>query len=187
MNHSPVSIQTTIHAEHRGERDTRLHGRRLVLARIVWGVVAVFELGMFVVSLLGYITQLQVICTSSCANQQLSAAAVKELQHLGFSQGDYVAFNLAFMLISALLSYAIAALLVWRRSNDWMALLVSLMLLGIGPTSRITNTLLLSRWFGPALASSVLNFSIQISFTSSSSPSPSSPMDDSYLVGHAGL
>ena len=46
-----------------------------------------------------------------------------------------------------------------------MALLVSLMLLGIGPTSRITNTLLLSRWFGPALASSVLNFSIQISFT----------------------
>jgi hypothetical protein len=165
MNHSSVSIQATIHAEQRGERDTRLHGRRLVLARVFWIVIAIFELGMFAVSLPGFVTQLQTPCTSSCAGWQLSVDAVKQLQYLGFSLGNYVAFYLAFMLISALLSYVIAALLVWRRSNDWMALLVSLMLLGFGPTSNITNTVLLSRWFGPALASSVFNFSNQISIT----------------------
>ncbi len=56
-------------------------------------------------------------------------------------------------------------MLVWRRSNDWMALLVSLMLLGFGPMSSIINMVLLSRWFGPALASSIVNFTSQINVT----------------------
>src|SRR2546429_1966054 len=79
MNHSSVSIQATIHAEQRGERDTRLHGRRLVLARVFWIVIAIFELGMFAVSLPGFVTQLQTPCTSSCAGWQLSVDAVKQL------------------------------------------------------------------------------------------------------------
>ncbi len=165
MSHSSVSIQTTKLVEQRGKRDTRLQGRRLVLAWVFWIVIAFFELGLFVVSLPGFVTQIQTPCTSSCAYWQLSVDAVKQLQQLGFSLGNYVVFNLAFILISALLSAAIAALLVWRRSNDWMALLVSLMLLGFGPMSSIINMVLLSRWFGPALASSIVNFTSQINVT----------------------
>ena len=44
MNHSFLSVETTIREEQRGERNTRLHGRRLVLARVLWVVIAVFEL-----------------------------------------------------------------------------------------------------------------------------------------------
>jgi hypothetical protein len=61
-------------------------------------------------------------------------------------------------------SFALAAFLVRRKSNDWMALLVSLMLVGIGPLN-ITNTVLLTRWVGPALASDILSLSNQVNLS----------------------
>src|SRR5260370_6349472 len=155
-------MQTTTREEHRGERDMRLHGRRLTLARVVWGGLATFELGMFVGSLRGFVAQLQIVCTSSCMNQQLSADAVRTLQHAGLSLGDYVAFTLAVTLISALVSYAVASLLVWRRSSDWMALLVSLMLLAFGP-GNVTNAVLLIPCFCPPLPLISLSLSNQSS------------------------
>src|SRR5258708_6000202 len=158
MNHRSISMQTTISDQQRGERDTRLHGRRLFLARVLWGVIAIFELGVFVDGLFGNVPQLQIICTSSCTSQQLSAAGVSTLQHIGPSLGDYVAFSLAVIIISTLLSYGIAALLVWRRSDDWMALLVSLMLMSFGP-STITDGVRFIPWFGPALAAHISSLS----------------------------
>src|ERR1700738_3439889 len=109
VNHSSLPMQATISEKQRGERDTRLHGRRLVFARVLWGVIAIFELAALLDSLTGTVTQLQVLCTSSCTIQQLSAAAVSTLQHDGLSLGDYIAFYLAVILISTLLCYAIAA------------------------------------------------------------------------------
>ena len=151
MNHTSTSMQTTIRGEQRGESNTRLHGRRLILAWVLWGVIALFELAALVYSLTGAVMQLQVLCTSSCAIQQLSADAVKTLQHAGLSLGDYIAFYLTVILISTLLCYAIAAILLWRRKDDWMALLVSLMLMSFGPGS-ISNGVRFSQWFGPAVA-----------------------------------
>jgi hypothetical protein len=162
MNHSSLWMSAATREEQRGEGETRLQGRRLILARFVWAVLAIFELGMFAISLPGYIAQLQTPCTSACINPQLSVEAVQTLQHAGLSPTYYVAFNLAVILISTLISYVIAAFLVWRRSNDWMALLVSLLLLSFGP-SGITNAVLLSQWFSPALASVVSSISSQSS------------------------
>jgi hypothetical protein len=164
MNHSPVSIQASIQAEQRGESDTRLYGRQLVLARVFWGIMAIFELAAFVDSLSSTVSQLQVLCTSSCTNLQLSAAAVKALEHVGLSLGDYIAFSLAVLLISTLLCYTIAALLLWRRSDDWMALLVSLMLMSFGP-GILSNGVRFSQWFGPAAAGHVSSLFDQINLT----------------------
>ncbi|HEY6284801.1 MAG TPA: hypothetical protein VIX20_04000 [Ktedonobacteraceae bacterium] len=151
MNHPSTSMQTTIRGEQRGESNTGLQGRRLILAWVFWGVIAFLELAALVYSLTGAVMQLQVLCTSSCAIQQLSADAVKTLQHAGLSLGDYIAFYIAVILISTLLCYTIAAVLLWRRKDDWMALLVSLMLMSFGPGS-ISNGVRFSQWFGPAVA-----------------------------------
>ena len=151
MKHPSLSMQTTIRKEQRGERDTRLHGRRLVIAWVLWGVIAIFDLAAFVYSITGAVTQLQVLCTSSCTIQQLSAAGVSTLQRAGLSLGDYIAFYLAVIIISTLLCYTMATILLWRRPNDWMALLISLMLLGFGP-GFVSNGVRFSQWFGPALA-----------------------------------
>jgi hypothetical protein len=151
MNDSSTSLQTLIRGEQRGENNTRLQGRRLVLAWVLWGFIAFFELAALVYSLTDAVMQLQVVCTSSCKIQQLSATAVKTLQQAGLSLGDYIAFYLAVILITTLLCYTIAAILLWRRPDDWMALLVSLMLMSFGPGT-ISNAVRFSQWFGPALA-----------------------------------
>ena len=164
MNHPSTSLQTTISDQQRGERDTRLYGRRLFLARVLWGIVAIFELAAFVDSLSETVSQFQVRCTSSCTNLQLSAAGVSTLQHLGLSLGDYIAFYLTVLLISTLIPYAVAALLLRRRSDDWMALLVSLMLMSFGP-GILSNGVRFSPWFGPALAAHVSSLFDQINLT----------------------
>ena len=161
MNHPALPVRTAMREEQRGERGTRLHGRRLVLAWALWGVIAVFELAGFVYSITGAVTQLQALCTSSCTIQQLSAAGVSTLQHLGLTLGDYIAFYLAVILISTLLCYAIAAILLWRRPNDWMALLISLMLLGFA-SGFVSNGVRFSQWFGPVLAPHVSSLFDQI-------------------------
>lgn len=151
MNDSSVSMETTAQKEQRAARDTRLHGRRLILARALWGIIAVFEVVGLVDSLSGTVRQLQMICTSSCTIQQLSAEGLSQLQHLGLSLGDYIAFYVAVILISTLLCYTVAAILLWHKSNDWMALLISLMLMSFGPGT-ISNAVRFSQWFGPAVA-----------------------------------
>ena len=151
MNDSSVSMETMAHKEQRDERDTHLHGRRLILARGLWGIIALFEVATLVDSLSGTVRQLQVICTSSCTIQQLSAVGISQLQQLGLSLGDYIAFYVAVILISTLLCYSVAAILLWHRSDDWMALLISLMLMSFGPGT-ISNAVRFSQWFGPAVA-----------------------------------
>jgi len=164
MNSSSASFQPTRSVEQRGEKDTRLHGRRLVLARVCWIVIAIFYLGMFAVSLPGLVMQLQTPCSSSCADWQLSPDAVRTLQHAGLTLGDYVAFSLVVVVVLTLTALAVVVLLLWRRSDDWMALLVSLMLLSFGPSS-FTNPVLLSSWFGSALAANLLSLADGLNIT----------------------
>jgi len=159
-------MQTTMSGQQRDEGSTRLHKRRLFLARIVCGVLVAFAVGMFVLSLPGYIAQLQTLCTgASCSSVQLSAAALASLEHLGLSLGEYVAFNVALILIGTLVSYALALLLVLRRSDDWMALLVVFLLVNFAPNGSDT-TIVLSQWVGPAFASLVSTISSDLSLLS---------------------
>src|SRR6266480_3411652 len=163
MQPPSLSMQPTIRDEQRDKESTHLSKRRLILARVVCGVLVAFVVGLFVISLPGYVVQLQTICADgACNSGQFSPAGLSTLQHLGFSLEQYVTFNVALILIATLLSYAVALLLVLRRSADWMALLVALMLVYFVPGS-ITNTLLLSQWVGPAFASILISFSGQLS------------------------
>jgi hypothetical protein len=153
-----VPDQATRNSNQSGAPDTRLRGRRLVLARVCWIGIAIVYLGIFAVSLPGLVMQLQTTCTSSCADWQLAPDAVRTLEHAGLSLGAYVAFSLVVVVMLILAALAVVALLLWRRSDDWMALLVGLMLLSFGPLF-FTNTVLLSRWLGPALATHLLSLS----------------------------
>jgi hypothetical protein len=153
VSHVDAPTETTQDAVSERATDTHLHGRWLLLIKIVWGVLVAIALGMFVVSLPGYIAQLQTLCTgASCSSGQLSADGLTSLEHLGLSLGEYVAFNVALMLIATLVGYALALVLVLRRSDDWMALLVALMLVFLVSGS-IASPVVLSNWVGPVFAS----------------------------------
>jgi hypothetical protein len=130
--------------QHSSTVDTRLQGRWLLLARVVWLVVVLLTLTIFFASLPEYVAQLQTPCAGSvCAYLQLSAEQVKVLQGVGFSPGDYAAYTIALTLAIMALCLVVSTLIVWRRPDDRMALLVALMLVTFGPIF-VTSSVLTS-------------------------------------------
>ncbi len=120
--------------------DTHLHGRWLMIARTGWFVLVVLALVLFVASFPVYITQLQSVCNgSACATGQLTPHIVEKLSSLGFSISDYVADSIALTLVQALVWFTVAGVLVWRKSNDWMVLLVALMMVLKGISSTMNT------------------------------------------------
>jgi hypothetical protein len=135
MHVQPSLTETTRSHSSRGAEGTRLHGRRLVLARVVWVAVVVFTLSIFLLSLPAYFAQLQTVCvgvTCVYAYGQLTPGTAQALQNLGLSTGGYAVSILALAIASASISFGVACVLFWRRSDDWMVMFVSLFLVIIG-------------------------------------------------------
>jgi hypothetical protein len=63
---------------------------------------------------------------------QLTPGTAQALQNLGLSTGGYAVSILALAIASALVFFGVACVLFWRRSDDWMAMFVSLFLVIIG-------------------------------------------------------
>ena len=83
----------------------------------------------------GLAPQLQGVYTLGLGPQEAGA-----LQALGLSQRFYAAYVVGFEVALALICLAMAFLIFWRRSDDWMALWVSLSLVLLG-TSSVTPEL----------------------------------------------
>src|SRR5690242_11222731 len=80
--------------------DTRLHGRWLLLARIVWVAMAVLVLILIVVSIPAEFKFLQEVCTNpGCNGPQFLPEQARELKNLGFSLNFYAAYLVAVQLI----------------------------------------------------------------------------------------
>ena len=133
--HIPLS-----HQRH-PEADTRLHGRWLIGVKVVWGAWAMLTVGLYVAILPAYLTQLQTICTENgCASVQPTPASALAFQHLGISVGDYAAFTFLLTIASTVVCFIVSGVIFWRKSDDWMALLVALMEVTTG-TIYVTYTL----------------------------------------------
>jgi hypothetical protein len=116
--------------ERNDEATTRLHGRWLVLARSVWIALVILNLGAFVASFPVYIRNLYTPCTTGlCTAWQLSPDAAQAIEKAGIPLGVYATPIAAFIVISALVALAVAAVIAWRKSDNWLALLVALMLI----------------------------------------------------------
>src|SRR5690348_2993771 len=106
-----------------GAPNTRLRGRRLILARVAWATVVSLIVVLFLARLPVYYTALQTYVQSSLDS-------VQALQKLGLSVSAYVAFTLALEIALAFLCFTLGALIFWRRSDDWMALVGALAVVG---------------------------------------------------------
>lgn len=155
-----VSTETTAYSGLHNIASTRLQGQRLFIARAVWAVLIILTLGLFFAMLPTYFAQLQTVCSgSACATGQPTLAAARTLQTLGLSITNYATCMLILTLIAALACFVVSGIIFWRRSDDWMALLVALTLVMIG-TAYITYTLQqgYSTWQLPALILNVLTY-----------------------------
>lgn len=116
MIHQQTLIHTTVHGGNRNdEADTRLHGRWLVLARVICIVLIAYTLGFFATGLVIAFAQHRAICTG---------------------------LTCVLTIPEALIYFAVAALIFWHKSDEWMALEVGLMLVLLAPLSTLPNEIL---------------------------------------------
>ncbi len=116
--------------------DTRLHGRWLLLARLAWLAVALLTVGLIVAGVPGAYAQLQRVCpeTAQCDHPYLTINYVRELQHFGLATDFFATYFLIVLAVFVAVWLAVGGVIFARKSDDWMALLVSLMLVVFGPT-----------------------------------------------------
>lgn len=120
------------------QRETQLRGNWLLVARVAWSIGVALVLALFLTSLPAYVTHLKTICLHQlCPYLQLTPNGVRALRDLNVSITGYAALTLAFTLGSALVWIVMGGLLVWRRSDDWMALLVAFLLVVGGASNGI--------------------------------------------------
>lgn len=106
--------------------DTRLWGGGLYLARLTAALAALFGVSTFVVRLPGHFADLQALCTGvKCPYGQLNPEAARSFQVLGLSLGSFAILRISLTILAALIWFTVAAVLAWRKSDDWMALLVA--------------------------------------------------------------
>lgn len=108
--------------------DTRLHGWRLAVARVLVFTTMTLIIGLFALALPGFVSRLATPCVDAPNTCLIAPPQVAPLATLGVTP---YALALAVVVLSGLtmlLASGVAAVLVWRRSDDWMALLVALTL-----------------------------------------------------------
>jgi hypothetical protein len=119
---------------------TTLHGRWLFLARMAWVVVAITALAIVVFSVPSSFEHYSSVCTAAsevCSERavdqpQPTSEGVRALRDVGLSVRSYAILNIAIDKVFQLVWFAVGAIIFWRRSDDWMALLVSLFLVAFG-------------------------------------------------------
>lgn len=118
------------------EAKTSLHGRALIVARTLWTLIALFELGTLLYSVPSFISQQLTVCTDlthvRCGYYQLITPQLAALQHLNLSFNVYAVYALSLDAFVTLLLLAFGGLIFWHRSADRMGLFVSLLFITIG-------------------------------------------------------
>ncbi len=133
MNLQHASAATTKSSSVYDAADSRFHGHWLVLARVVWIVMAVLVLILIVVSVPAEYKSLQTVCTGSgCDGSQFLPEQARELKNLGFSLNFYAAYLVTVELVFFIVWFTVAAVIFWRKSDEWMTWFVSFTLLMFG-------------------------------------------------------
>ncbi len=134
MNAQHVSTQTRTrsHAPRLRASGTRLGGPWLVTARVGWAIITLIDLLIFVLGIPAYFAQLHVICTTDCNPGRVTPGNALVLTHLSISREVYIAYMLTITLLASLVCLTVGAIIFWRKSQELIGLLVSLLLITFG-------------------------------------------------------
>jgi hypothetical protein len=121
---------------------TTLRGHWLLFARVAWVGVAITALAIVVFSVPSSFEHYGSVCTAAsevCSSEQTvdqpTPEGVRALQDAGLSVRTYALLNVVVHKVFQLVWLVVGALIYWRRSDDRMALLVSMFLVSFGPVA----------------------------------------------------
>ena len=165
-----VSASPTTHEDR--ARDTTaaapLRGRRLFVARLAWLVVAASYICAFVAAVPVRYTRLSNLTTAALEVGQVSSETSRwtaetlraALGQLDLSTDFYAAYIAGLDAARVVLFVAIAAVIFWRKSDEWLGLFVSLLLVAFGVASGVDLLDLAAAY--PALAVSLQVFEFPV-------------------------
>jgi hypothetical protein len=136
MNLPPALVQETMSHEPGSGADPRLHGRWLLLARVIWVAAFVLVLMLFVAS----------IPSSYASLLNIPHDFPRQLETLGLSVDFVATYVVALNIAFACCYIAVAGLLFWHKSDDRMALFASFTLVTFVITFSQTVALLPQAW-----------------------------------------
>jgi signal transduction histidine kinase len=126
MHPSHAPSQAVLRLDRTSPAQPLLRGRTLVLARAVWLGVVTLALIIFAVAIMHQLSVPGSIRGWSAAALQVA------LSQLGLSLGFYSAYRFVMEFVTALGFVVVGLWLFWRRSSEWMVLVVSLFLVTFG-------------------------------------------------------
>jgi hypothetical protein len=136
-----------------GTQATQLSGRILALARAGWVGLVLLALGLFGWAMpIRYRYLLGAAAGVGGPSGLLEAEEIRVLTELGLSLHFYVLYDVVLEVAPMLLFIAIAFIIFWRRSDDWMAMLVALMIILLwvmAPPALVTLSTLQPAWQMP--------------------------------------
>jgi hypothetical protein len=101
-----------------------------------WIILTLINLLIFVLGIPAYFALLHRICTSAnfitCYRGSITPGNALALTHLGISREVYIAYILTITLLASLVFLTVGALIFWRKSQELIGLLVSLLLITFG-------------------------------------------------------
>jgi hypothetical protein len=169
MNQQSVLMPRPSSPEQHSQGGRRFSGRCLVLARVVWVVIALLSLSILIFGLPAYFTLLHAACESVEAcyiHGVLAPEGMRALQTLGISPGAYAAFLVVLTGVTSLVWTAVGWLIFWRKSEEVTALFVALLLVTYSQVNTSAALALTSpAWLVPAkLVSVIAGSSISLLF-----------------------
>ncbi|HEX6109067.1 MAG TPA: hypothetical protein VFZ02_06590 [Ktedonobacteraceae bacterium] len=130
----------------------RVPRKWLALARGAWIVFALLLLANFVASIPAYYQLMRIVCTLpnqvpctlpalTTTSGQLTPDNVQALAQLHLSVATYAAFYVTVDVLLSLLFWGVGLLIFWRKSDEWMGLFVSLLLVLFGSVGIVDDFL----------------------------------------------
>ena len=113
----------------------------LIFARAGCIVLFACSVVVFVVNLPTQVVFLRTLFQAALSPAgPLSTDFARTLQALGLSGSSYVILNMVLLVAAALASFLVSGVIIWRRADDWVALLGAAMLLSVGIVGPMTLT-----------------------------------------------
>jgi hypothetical protein len=117
-----------------------LRGRWLLTARLAWIITVVLVLVVYAAALPVAFARFDTVCPAGteCGHYwYLTTKDATALRGLGLSVGFYAAYSIGVEIFYGLVFWVIGALIFWSKSDNWVALLVSLTLVTFGAINLI--------------------------------------------------
>ncbi len=112
---------------------TVLRGPLLLGARVGWVAFVLLSVALVALGFQPAVDEMSAICdvTAECSVYQVTSEGSEALEGLGLSVRTYAVLNVVGFVVIEIGFVAIGLFMFWRRSNDWVALLVSFTLVSM--------------------------------------------------------